>query len=370
MYMDIQCHIIIGTWMSSLIINHTEVNIMNDVQKKYRITERQFDAREIEKEVEKSNSKMKEESKKYNEMLEGAGIPLIDNIGLWMMKTGNMLNLYNAIDQLDTREPAVHMITHYGDKRYYMKSTPMANGTHKITVHYKNAESNEEEGKFILTDLGSRGLDYEFQLAYDIYSGCPRFEWSIDIDTHIRNAIDNINSARSGTTFRRDIFTCNKANMAFIPVDIVNVKVSVDGKLKDMPFITGMIAHTDEDKSVKYIEAYTIPAEIAPTSHQYLNVKLLTQDDRISLKNVSALFTQYAVNDRIISPYNHISILRNVFGILMNVKTRYNVPDVISVCSKYINTEGTNYGYIDDYERSIARKITYLSRSNNCEVAE
>lgn len=342
---------------------------MNDVLKKYRITERQFNAHEIEKEVEKSDTKMKEDSKKYTDMLESAGIPLVDNIGHWIMVTANTLNLYNAIDQLDTREPAVHTISFNKDDQYYIKSTPMANGTHKITVHYKNTDSNEED-KFVLTDLGGRELDYEFRLAYDIYSGCPRFEWSIDIDTHIRNAIDIINSARSGVTFRRDIFTCSKADMTFIPVDIVNIKVTLDGKLKDMPFITGIIVRTDEDRSAKYVETYTIPVEMASTSHQYLSVKLLTQDDRISLKNVTNLFLQYAVNDRVTTPYYYTSIFRNAFNILMNAKTRYNAPDITNVCGKYINTEGTNYGYIDDYERSTAYKFTYLSRTNNLEVAK
>ena len=322
---------------------------MNNVQKKYRISDRKLIDKEIEKGCKESADMIigKEAAGEYKKLLESANIPYDGISRYWIRTNCDMLNLYNAMDILDGCDRRIYK--KYDDSgKYMIKSTPMSDGTHKITIHYLPDTENE---LYVSTDFANDALSFEYQMAYDIYSGCPRFEWSTDIDNHIKNAIKIINAAKNGEVFRRDIFSCESYGTVFVPVDVINIKVTIDKTIKDIPYITGCLMMPNR------IIPYALKASMAKVSQRYLNEELILPGEHISLSGMNNLFIQIIEDKKDIDDAN--AIIKAALNLLLNAKTRHEPPESIQhTLTKYVCTENDpDLGYIDDYNRRNAKPL-------------
>lgn len=322
---------------------------MNNVQKKYRISDRKFIDKEIEKGCKESADMIigKEAAGKYKKLLASANIPYDGISRYWIRVNCDMLNLYNAMDILDGCDRRIYK--KYDDSgKYMIKSTPMSDGTHKITIHYL---PDAEDELYVSTDFANDELSFKYQMAYDIYSGCPRFEWSTDIDNHIKNAIKIINAAKNGEVFRRDIFSCESYGTVFVPVDVINIKVTIDKTIKDIPYITGCLMMPNS------IIPYTLKASMAKVSQRYLNEELILPGEHISLSGMNNLFIQMIEDKKDIGDAN--PIIKKALNLLLNAKTRHESPESIQhTLAKYVCTENDpDLGYIDDYNRRNAKPL-------------
>ena len=322
---------------------------MNNVQKKYRISDRKFIDNEIEKGCKESADMIigKEATGEYKKLLESANIPYDGISRYWIRTNCDMLNLYNAMDILDGCDRRIYK--KYDDSgKYMIKSTPMSDGTHKITIHYLPDTENE---LYVSTDFANDELSFEYQMAYDIYSGCPRFEWSTDIDNHIKNAIKIINAAKNGEVFRRDIFSCESYGTVFVPVDVINIKVTIDKTIKDIPYITGCLMMPNR------IIPYALKASMAKVSQRYLNEELILPGEHISLSGMNNLFIQIIEDKKDIDDAN--AIIKAALNLLLNAKTRHEPLESIQhTLTKYVCTENDpDLGYIDDYNRRNAKPL-------------
>ena len=333
---------------------------MNSVQRKYRINDRKFINTELEKGFNDDMNDSIIRKDNYRKLLEDAGIPYTEKVANWMDLAKNKLNLYNRMDVLDGCNRKIYcQIDHTNN--YLLKSIPMNDGSYKIALIYRPDTTDEV---CISTDFANDELSFEYQMAYDIYSGCPRFEWKTDVENHIKNAVSIINAAKDGEVFRRDIFTCEAYDMAFIPIDIVNLRITIDKKIKFVPYITGYLK-TPIDIAGAYsmrLVPYTLKASLAGVGTKYLNEELIVPGEHISLSGMNNLFVQY-INDRKESAYSMDGIAKRSLAILTKAKTRHEDLFIngYSLFNQYIDPNSDFYiKYIDDYKRENAKQIQVL----------
>ena len=332
---------------------------MNSIQRKYRINERKFINTELEKGFNDDMNDSIIRKDTYRKLLEDAGIMYTQKVADWMDLAKNKLNLYNRMDLLDgCNREIYYQIDHTGN--YLLKSIPMNDGTYKIALIYRPDTTDEV---CISTDFAKDDLSFEYQMAYDVYAGCPRFEWKTDVANHIKNAVSIINAAKDGEVFRRDIFTCPAYDMTFIPIDIVNLRITIDKKIKFIPYITGYLK-TPGDTAVKHMNLapYALRASLAGVGTKYLNEELIVPGEHISLSGMNNLFIQY-INDRKESAYSADGIIKRSLAILTEAKARHidMLTDGYLLFTQHINPNGDSYiKYIDDYKRENAKKIEVL----------
>ena len=317
---------------------------MNSIQRLYRISDRKI----IEEDLRKNylGDDIMEAKKKdiIRKVLSDAGMSTNERIIQWVYHSADDLNLYMKMDILDGRDRNIHRL-YTADSKYCMTAVPMEDGTHRISIEY----NNKDEYKNANTKFGDDELSYINQLVYDIYSGCPRFEWDADWYSHANNAISIINSAKDGVTFRRDIFMCESYGLAFVPIDIINLKVRVDGKIKDKPYITGLLYAKSTDGKPASYKPYALEASIGEVSKQYGNEAVVVPGECISLANMENLFVQ------IISKDKHMDPLRIAMAKLMEAKMRNTTRSRLEPLITYASIV-----FVDDVQRSSQSKVHVL----------
>lgn len=282
---------------------------MNEIQRLHRINDRKFTAEEFAKNYMGDEIMEVKEKDRIKKILKDADIPANEHDITWIHHAVDDLNLYMKMDILDGRSRNIHRINRDDSAKLYVRAVPMEHGTHKISIEYLD---DSDDIRSALTDFGNDKLSYLNQLIYDIYSGCPRFEWDTDLEAHIKNSISIINAARDGVTYRRDIFTCKTYGTTFVPIDIINLKVEIDKKIKDKPFVTGLL-YLNNGKKVK---PYAIETSLGEVSKQYENEAIMVPGERISLASMNNLFIQL-INDS-----KHADVLRLAMAKLVKAKMR------------------------------------------------
>lgn len=313
---------------------------MNDIQRLHRINDRKFTAEEFTKNYMGDEIMEVKEKDKIKKLLKDAGIPANEHDIIWLHHAMDDLNLYMKMDILDCRSRNIHRINRDESAKLYVIAVPMEDGTHRISIEYTDTDSDgSEDIKSALTDFGNNELSYLNQLVYDIYSGCPRFEWDTDLEAHIKNSISIINAARDGVTYRRDIFTCKTYGITFVPIDIINLKVEVDKKIKDKPFITGLLYNS------KNVKPYAVEATLGEVSKQYENEAVMLPGERISLASMDNLFVQL-INDN-----KHADVLRLAMAKLVKAKMRNMSFD--SDINAALDCFNNNALFVDDNVRDM-----------------
>ena len=317
---------------------------MNEVQKLHRISDRKFIENEFKTNYMGDEIMEVKEKEAIKKLLADANIPANEHDIIWLYHAMDDLNLYMKMDILDGRDRNVHRINRNesGDG-LYVRAVPMEDGTHRISIEYAENDFGDE-GRYANTNYGNKELSYLNQLVYDIYSGCPRFEWDSDLYAHMKNAIAIINAAKDGVTYRRDIFECKpQYRVTFAPIDIINLKVDVDGKLRDKPYITGLLYKFRNDGSAS-IKPYSIETTLAEVSKHYENEAVMVPGELISLASLNNIFIQLIQDGS-----KCTDVLRLATAKLVQAKMR-NSTDSSLLALNYYNELAS---FVDDEKRLV-----------------
>ena len=316
---------------------------MNNVQRSYRISDRKIVEEDLKKIYLGDNIMELKKKDSIKKVLSDAGMRTDEKFIQWVYRSADDLNLYMKMDQLDGRVRNIHRMVL--DDRYVMTVVPMEDGSHRISIE----DADEDNYKCANTKFGNDELSSMNQLVYDIYSGCPRFEWDLDWQTHAKHALSVIDKAKDGDTFRRDIFSCESYGLTFVPIDIINLKVHVDGKMKDRPYITGLLYQEHKDGSITY-KPYALKTSIGHVSSYYLNESIVIPGESISLAGMNNLFIQVVSEDS-----RCTDVLRVAMARLMNAKMRNVKVNTLEPYTAFKKIE-----FSDDAYRELADPLDIL----------
>jgi hypothetical protein len=160
-----------------------------------------------------------------------------------------------------------------------VKSIPMENkeDVYKVTLMCGN--------KSIIISMDEIPVSHKYHIAFDIYKGCSKpyngrsySEMAIE-DTGIM--LNAINNARTGQLCTRDIFQV--ANMIFVPLDLINVGIYLNGKRRVLPYIIGYLNNQKSGENKGFAIKAT-PRSVVPT--------FLERNYELSLYNNEGLFME------------------------------------------------------------------------------
>jgi hypothetical protein len=117
-----------------------------------------------------------------------------------------------------------------------VKSVPLENSevVYRITLICGN--------KSVIISMDEIPISYKYQIAYDIYKGCSKpvkYSYSDALPNDANETLRNVDRARTGDISLRDIFQVK--DTVFIPFDIINVGIQVEGKKRVLPYVVGAL---------------------------------------------------------------------------------------------------------------------------------